>query len=60
MPRMIYKGDHEGIEIPEFGLRVLRGEEVEVEASVSKVIAEFGFESVNKSTEKKKEAVENG
>jgi len=55
MPRMVYKGAHEGIEIPDFGLIVRRGEEVEVEASVSEVIAEFGFEPV-KSSKKEKEA----
>jgi hypothetical protein len=52
---MVYKGAHEGIEIPDFGLIVRRGEEVEVEASVSEVIAEFGFEPV-KSSKKEKEA----
>jgi hypothetical protein len=59
MARVIYKGNHPGEEIPELGVKAEQGEEIEVEASVVKALAEFGFEPVKGNVKDKKETGEN-
>ena len=60
MPQVVYNGSHPGIEIPELGVIAERGEVIEVEASIVKALAEFGFEPVKGNAKEKKETAENG